>query len=213
MAPDAPVLIETMRIRGGEIPLLDLHRHRLLASCRILGIPSPTLNLPHGGPDRVVRAEVSADDITISERPLGSVRPVALVFSQVVHQPYRHKTIERKQFDLTLEAAREAGADDGILLTKQGHVAEAAIWALYWWEGTTLCAPPLGLGILPSVSRVRINHLVGPVLEKRVTREDLVGKPLIVSNAARGVVPVASLEGKPVPESSETLRLQESFWP
>lgn len=213
MAVDAPVLIETMRLRGGDIPLLELHRHRLLSSCRILGIPSPSLHLPHGGPDRVVRAEVSADGATISERPLGSIRPVHLGFSRVVHEPYRHKTIDRNQFDLTLAAAREAGADDGILLTKQGHVAEAAIWTLYWWEGTTLCAPPLGLGILSSVSRARVNQLVGPVLEQRVTREELAGKSLIVSNAARGVVGVASLEGKPVPEHPGTAHLQDTFWP
>lgn len=213
MTPDAPVLIETMRLRGGEIPLLELHRHRLLASCRILGISSPTLELPQGGPDRVIRAEVSAEASHVTERPLVSIRPITLVFSRVVHEPYRHKSIERTQFDRTLEAAREAGADDGILLTKQGHVAEAAVWALYWWEGTTLCAPPLGLGILPAVSRVRVNQLVGPVLEKRVGREELEGKSLIVSNAARGVVPVSSLEGKSVPENPETLRLQEAFWP
>jgi branched-subunit amino acid aminotransferase/4-amino-4-deoxychorismate lyase len=213
MSADAPVLLETMRLRAGEIPLLELHRHRLLSSCRILGIPTPTLELPKGGPDRVVRAEVSADAAHVSERPLLSNRPVSLVFSRVVHEPYRHKSIERTQFDRTLEAAREAGADDGILLTKQGHVAETGIWALYWWEGTTLCAPPLGLGILPAVSRVRVNQLVGPVLERRVTREELEGKSLLVSNAARGVVAVSSLEGKSVPEHPETLRLQEAFWP
>lgn len=213
MHTDAPVLIETMRLKGGEIPLLELHRHRLLASCRILGIPAPTLTLPAGGPDRVVRAEVSAEGAAISERPLGSVRPVSLVFSGVVHEPYRHKVIERTQFDRTLEAAREAGADDGLLLTRQGHVAEAAVWSLYWWEGATLCAPPLGLGILPAVSRARIGQLAGPLAERRVTREELEGKSIIVSNAARGVVPVSFLEGKPVPEHPETARLQEAFWP
>lgn len=213
MTRDAPVLIETMRVRGGEVPLLELHRHRLLASCRILGIPTPTLNLPQGGPDRVLRAEVGADGTQLSERPLGTTRPIALVFSRVPHEPYRHKTIERTQFDLTLGFAREAGADDGILLTRQGHVAEAAIWALYWWEGATLCAPPLGLGILPAVSRARLNQLAGPILEKRLNREELEGKSLLVSNALRGVVTVASLEGKSVPEHPETLRLQDAFWP
>jgi branched-subunit amino acid aminotransferase/4-amino-4-deoxychorismate lyase len=213
MATDAPVLLETMRLRGGEIPLLELHRHRLLASCRILGIPAPTLTLPKGGPDRVVRAEVSVEGATIAERSLGSVRPVSLVFSRVLHEPYRHKILEREQFDRTLEAAREAGADDGLLFTRQGHVAEAAIWTLYWWEGATLCAPPLGLGILPAVSRARVAQLVGPLAEQRASRADLEGKSLIVSNAARGVVPVSFLEGKPVPEHPETARLQEAFWP
>lgn len=213
MTPDAPVLIETMRIRGGKIPLLALHRQRLQTSCRILGIPLPTLTLPTGGPDRVVRVEVSAEGAVNAERSLGSVRPVSLVFSRAVHEPYRHKIIEREQFDRTLDAARDAGADDGLLCTRQGHVAEAAVWTLYWWDGATLCAPPLGLGILPAVSRARIAQLAGPLVEQRVSPIDLEGKSLIVSNAARGVVPVSFLEGKPVPEHPETARLQESFWP
>jgi branched-subunit amino acid aminotransferase/4-amino-4-deoxychorismate lyase len=213
MSTDAPVLIETMRVRGGEIPLLGLHRHRLLASCRVLGIPAPNLTLPKGGPDRVVRVEVSAEGAMISERSLGSVRPVSLIFSATVHETYRHKIMEREQFDRTLEAAREAGADDGLLCTRQGHVAEAAIWTLYWWEGATLCAPPLALGILPAVSRARVDQLAGPLVEQRASRTELEGKSLLVSNAARGVVPVSFLDGKPVPEHPETVRLQEAFWP
>jgi branched-subunit amino acid aminotransferase/4-amino-4-deoxychorismate lyase len=195
------------------MPLLELHRRRLATSCRILGIPHPSaLHLPSGGPDRVARLQVDADGATVNERPLGSVKPVSLMTSRVVHEPYRHKVVERGLFDRALEEARQAGADDAILLTRQGHVAEAAVWCVFWWEGTTLCAPAMGIGILPGVSRARIVQLAGPVSERRATRAEIEGRPLFVSNAARGIVPVAVLDGQTVPESPETALLQEAFW-
>jgi branched-subunit amino acid aminotransferase/4-amino-4-deoxychorismate lyase len=182
-------------------------------SCQALGIPvPPALHLPTGGPDRVVRLEVDSGGVTINERALGTVKPVRLVTSQVPHEPYRHKTIERRVFDRALAQAREAGADDALLLTKQGHVAEGAIWCLFWWEGGTLCAPALGLGVLPGVSRARIVQIAGPIMERRATLPDLEGFPMFASNAARGIVPVSVLDGRPIPEHPETTRLQEAFW-
>jgi branched-subunit amino acid aminotransferase/4-amino-4-deoxychorismate lyase len=214
MTPDAPVLLETIRIREGVTPLLELHRQRLHSSCRILGVPFPSaLPLPVGGPDRVVRLEISADGVAVTERALGMVRPVGLITSQVVHEPYRHKILERTLFDRALEEARQAGADDGLLLTRQGHVTEAAVWCLFWWVEGTLCAPALALGVLPGVSRARIVQLAGPVAERRANRAELEGRSLFVSNAARGIVPVAVLDGQPVPEHPATARLQEAFWP
>jgi branched-subunit amino acid aminotransferase/4-amino-4-deoxychorismate lyase len=161
----------------------------------------------------VLRAQAEIGGVQITERPLGPITPIRLITSQVLHQPYRHKTNGRSQFDRTLEEARAASADDGLLLTAAGYVAETAIWALFWWEAGTLCAPALDLGVLRSVSRARIAQLTGAVQERTVTRAGLEGRSLFASNAARGIVLVASLDGRPVPEHPETARLQEAFWP
>jgi branched-subunit amino acid aminotransferase/4-amino-4-deoxychorismate lyase len=209
----APALLETMRVRNGRIPLLALHRRRLQASAISLGLPLTELSPAEGGADRVIRAELGPAGLTFTERPLGSVTPVRLVVSRVVHHPYRHKTVERAQFDRTLDEARSSGADDGILLTPEGFVAETAIWTLVWWEGSHLAAPAFDLGILPAVSRARLEEVVGRVAERRVPPEDLRGKAILVANAARGLVPVASLSGQPVPGHPDTPRLMEAFWP
>ncbi|HWA56802.1 MAG TPA: aminotransferase class IV [Gemmatimonadales bacterium] len=213
MNSNAPALLETMRVRAGRIPLLDLHRRRLESSCRALGLPVPALDPASAGPDRTLRAEVSAAGAVVSERPLGSLEPVHLVWSSVVHEPYRHKTTARGQFDRTLDEARKAGADDGILLTRDGFVAESAIWTLFWWEGSQLAAPSLDLGILPAVSRARLAAVLGPIMERRVGPEGLKGRSLVVANAVRGPVPVASLGGQPVPPHPDTPRLARAFWP
>jgi branched-subunit amino acid aminotransferase/4-amino-4-deoxychorismate lyase len=91
-------------------------------------------------------------------------------------------------------------------------VAECAIWGIFWWEGDRLCAPPLSLGILPGVGRARLEELTGGIVERRVGPEELEERSLLVANAVRGVVPVASFRGRPVPQDPGTSRLSRSFW-
>jgi branched-subunit amino acid aminotransferase/4-amino-4-deoxychorismate lyase len=209
-----PSLIETVRIRNGVAPLWYLHLRRLATSCKALGVPLPgELLTPGGGADRIHRLEVGPRGVQLSERPVGSTAPVRLVVATVTHRPYPHKTTERAQFDRALEEARAAGADDAIVLTSGGYVAECAVWGLFWWEGGRLCAPPLELGVLPGVARARLEEVTGGLVTRRVRREDLAGRSVFVANAARGVVAVASLEDLAVPQNPGTSGVSGTFWP
>jgi branched-subunit amino acid aminotransferase/4-amino-4-deoxychorismate lyase len=177
-------------------------------------VPLPgELLTPSGGPDRIHRLEVGLGGLQVSEREVGGTAPVLLALADVVHRAYPHKTTHRAQFELALEEARAVGADDAILLTAGGYVAECAIWGLFWWEGGRLCAPSLDLGVLPGVARARLDELTGGLAGRRVRLEELQGHSVFVANAARGIVPVASLEGRPVPQDPGTTRLSDSFWP
>lgn len=207
-------LIETVRIRNGAAPLWHLHVRRLATSCRALGVPIPTeLITPEGGADRVHRMLASRRGLVVGERPVGNVAPVRLLTSKVVHRPYPHKLVDRERFDRALADAKAAGADDGLLLTVGGQVAETAIWGVFWWEDGQVAAPPLELGILPGVARARIAEIVGEIRERKVTIDEVRGMPMFVANAVRGVVPVASLDGGAVAEAPETERLASRFWP
>ncbi|HEV8178212.1 MAG TPA: aminotransferase class IV [Gemmatimonadales bacterium] len=209
-----PSLIETIRIRNGEAPLWYLHLRRLAVSCKALGVPLPgVLEVPQGGNDRVYRLEVGMRGMQVSERLAGTTTPVKLVISKVAHHSYPYKTIDRAQFDRAVDAARAAGADDALLLTPGGFVAETSIWSVLWWEGDQLCGPAFDLGILPGVGRARVTELIGRVEERRSSLRELEGRPFILVNAVRGVVPVASLAGVPVPGSRETDALARRFWP
>jgi len=209
-----PGLIETMRIRNGEAPLWYLHLRRLAVSCKALGIPLPgELEVPKGGGDRVYRLEVGMRGVQVSERLAGPTTPVRLMVSKVAHHSYPYKTTDRAQFDRALDAARVAGADDALLLTPGGFVAETAIWSVLWWDYDQLCGPAFELGILPGVGRARVTELVGKVEERRSTLKDIEGMPLFLVNAVRGVVPVATLDGVPVPPGRETDALARRFWP
>jgi branched-subunit amino acid aminotransferase/4-amino-4-deoxychorismate lyase len=207
-------LIETVRLRNGAAPLWYLHVRRLTTSCRALGVPIPTeLITPEGGADRVQRLLVSRRGLVAGERPIGSTAPVRLVTSKVIHRPYPHKLVDRERFDRALADAKTSGADDGLLLTAGGQVAESAIWGVFWWEDGKVAAPALELGVLPGVARARIAEILGPIEERKATLDEVRGRPIFVANAARGVVPVATLDGAAVPEAPETEALAARFWP
>lgn len=208
-----PTLIETVRLRDGAAPLWYLHLRRLAASCKALGVPLPgELLTPEGGPDRVHRLEVSRRGLRVSERPVAETREVRLVVSAVRHEGYPHKTTDRDPFDRALAEAHAVGADDGVLLTASGYVGEAAIWTLLWSEDGRVAAPPLALRILPSVARARIEEVAEGIVERRVRPEELRDLPLLVANAVRGPVAVATFAGHPVPRWPGFPELVERFW-
>ncbi len=64
-----------------------------------------------------------------------------------------------------------------------------------------MAGPPLGLGVLRGIARMRIEELKGKVVEQTLSRAQLEGRALFVANAVRGVVPVVDLDGSKVPES------------
>jgi branched-subunit amino acid aminotransferase/4-amino-4-deoxychorismate lyase len=207
-------LIETIRIRQGEAPLWYLHLRRLAVSCKALGIPLPgELPPPAGGPDRVHRLEVGMRGVQVSERLVGSNDPVKLIVSRVAHHSYPYQTTDRAQFERALDTARGAEADDALLLTPGGFVAETAIYSVFWWENDKLCAPALDLGILPGVGRARVIELVGSIEERRTAWNDIRGSSLFLVNSVRGVVKVAAVQGEPVPASREADALAARFWP
>lgn len=208
-----PVLIETVRVRDGVAPLWGHHLARLFDSCRAMGVPPPAvLETPGGGADRVHRLLVSARGVERAERPVGPAGPVRLVTASVRHEPYPHKTTDRAQFDRAQAEAAALGADDAVLLVAGGWVAETGIWGVYWWEDGRLSAPPLEFGILDSVARRRLADLAGGVLERRLQPAELARHSVFVANAARGVVPVHSIDGEAVVSSSETAALAAAFW-
>ncbi len=223
--PDRPTaLIETCRVIKGRLPLKPLHDGRLSISCRALGIPFPgPLEVPEGVLNGIVRFEVSPGGVEPSLRPpipqfwnpgISESRnpiPIKLILSDVAHRPYPHKTTDRGQFDDALARARRQGADDGLMRTLDGHVAECAIWSVFWWEGERLMCPSLEVGILPGVARARLSQLV-PLEECRVGPVALAGLPMFVANAARGVVAVRSLNDRDVPDDPRTAELAGRFW-
>jgi len=207
-------LIETIRIRNGTAPLWYLHIRRLATSCKALGVPLPReLPPPEGGSDRVYRLEVGMRGAHASERLVGPSDPVKLIVSRVAHHPYPHKTTDRSQFERALDIARGAEADDALLLTPGGFVAETAIYSVFWWENGTLCAPASDIGILPGVGRARVIEIVGKVEERRASWKELRGVSFFLVNSVRGVVKVSAVQDDAVPSSTQTDDLAARFWP
>lgn len=212
MIPDA-ALIETVRVIGGIAPLWPLHVERLQESARALRVILDELERPSGGDDRVVRFEVSSGAVRITEREVGSDAPIALSTSPASHRGYPYKVTDRAWLDAAGMTARAHSADDALLLDAEGRVVEASIWAIGWWDGERLVFPPLVLGGLQSVARRRLGEVVrGGVAAAELDGRALHRVPLVACNAARGLVPVAVLDGAAVPSNHRTAAVARRFW-
>ena len=211
-------LIETMRVRDGRIPFLDRHLTRLARSLSELGLPQPKqdvrkLATPFSATDdAVLRVEVLDGRASVTVRELPALDPPAVITASEPHHPYPHKTTDRDCFTDAAEEAEVAEADDALLVTHEGWVAEGTTWNLFWWDSDSLRTPALDLGILPGVGRARVMELER-VVEGRYPRGALDVKSLFLTNAVRGVVPIASLDGAAVPMHPHTAELARRFWP
>lgn len=219
-----PGLIETIRARNGRLPWLERHMARLAQSLAALHLASPPddidrlLRIAAGSEDRVVRLEVRDGRAEVTTREVSTVTLPRVVIASEMHTPYPHKTTERRRFGKAFAAARRSGADDAVLLTAAGYVAEGTAWNLFWWDGGNggngggLCTPAENLSILKGIGRARIMELA-PVREVQVRPTALKGRSLFLVNAVRGVVEIGSFEGEPVPRDKRTAELSSSFWP
>jgi branched-subunit amino acid aminotransferase/4-amino-4-deoxychorismate lyase len=207
-----------MRAREGRLPWLGRHFARLRASVGALGAPEPPADLADlvrfaaGLGDRVVRLQVTDGHAEITTREVNADQAVSVVVANEVHQPYPHKTTRREQFGRALANARRVGADDAVLLTADGFVAEGTAWSLFWWDNGSLCTPAAELGILPGLGRRRVMELID-VREERVPVAALAGRSLFIVNAVRGIVAVAAFAGAPVRSDPRTAELASGFWP
>lgn len=216
--PSPRGVFETIRVRNGQTPLLSRHAARLAAACRALGVPQPEAPLERlvapwlGAGDLMVRVEAGLEGPTVTTRPVPAVAPLTVIVAPTRHVPYPFKVSARSAFEAAQSEARAVGADDALLVTGSGLVAEGTVWSIFWWEGDRLTTPPLSLGVLPGVGRARALELE-PAVERERTPAELAGRSAFAINAVRGVVPITRLAGEAVPGDPRTARLAERFWP
>src|SRR5437899_6528451 len=212
-------LIETMRVRGGRIPFLERHLARLDRSLKELGLPRPARDVaalvtPFAATgDAVLRVEVCDGRATVTVRELPALEPPAVITACEPHRAYPHKTTDRDAFVDAAAEAEVGEADDALLLTHEGWVAEGTVWSVFWWDGNALHTPALELGILPGIGRARVLELAQRVVQGRYPPQELARKSLFLTNAVRGIVPITSLDGAPVPADPRTAELAQRFWP
>lgn len=214
---------ETMRVRHGTIPLLGRHLARLAANARAAGLAQPPdleakvrAAVPESA-DRAMRLEWDGSALEVAVRPLRSRQPMVVVTSSVPHPGYRVKTTDREAFEQARQEAERLGADEALLLTPGGFVAEGTLFAVLWFHEDRLCAPSLDLGILPSIGRERVLEVATEmgyaVAEGRYPRSALDGRAAFAVTATRGVFGIAVLDGVPVPGDPRIAGLAARFWP
>ncbi len=101
------------------------------------------------------------------------------------------------------EDAHAAGYDDAILLTGDGHVAEASAANLFVVVGREVATPPLTDDVLAGITRSAIMSIVADagleVVERRIDRSELyLADEVFLTGTGVQVAPVSSIDDRPV---------------
>ena len=104
---------------------------------------------------------------------------------------------------LAVEDAHAAGYNEAILLTADGHVAEASSANLFLVRDGVLATPPLTDDVLPGITRQAVITLAldagYPVEERKIDRTELyLADELFLTGTGAQLAPVASIDGRPI---------------
>ena len=121
---------------------------------------------------------------------------------------------------LAMEDAKAAGYDEAILLTSDGHVAEASSANLFLVTDGEIATPPLTDDVLPGITRSAVMRLASdagrPVVERKIDRTELYTcDELFLTGTGVQLASVASVDDRPVGDGvayPATRMLQEAFF-
>jgi len=104
------------------------------------------------------------------------------------------------------QSAATLGAGEVLLVSGSGTILEGALSAVLWWRSDVLCAPPLSLPVLPSVTRRLLLEIAAEtgteVRFETATTEELDGLEVWTASALHGIRPVTSWSGEPLTAAS-----------
>jgi branched-chain amino acid aminotransferase len=127
------------------------------------------------------------------------------------------KTANKLAQILARTEAEARGGDEALLLNDLGQVVEAASANIFWLKGNTLGTPILSAGALPGITRQTICELA-PALGLRVKLGNITVRELrqmdgvFLSLSTRGIVEVASVDGKRIAANPRIHALHEAYW-
>jgi branched-chain amino acid aminotransferase len=104
---------------------------------------------------------------------------------------------------LAAEDAHAGGYDDAILLTSDGHVAEASAANIFVVIGREVATPPLVDDVLPGITRRAVMQIARDagyeVAERRIDRSELyVADEVFLTGTGVQVAPIASIDDRPI---------------
>jgi branched-chain amino acid aminotransferase len=106
---------------------------------------------------------------------------------------------------LAVSDAQDAGFDEAILLTQDGHVSEASAANLFIVEHDRLITPAVADDILVGITRNAVMEVAAklgiPVSERRIDRTELyVADEVFLCGTGVQIAPVSKIDGRPIGE-------------
>lgn len=231
-------LFETTRTFSQRPWLWDKHRQRAVDTARAIGIDLSSSDLPTADQVSNFVMESSRDDVVVrlsagagsrkGEKTIWMItRPLPALSSgtNLFTSRYRVsrsdelsglKTANYLLRQLAFEEAIAKGATatqcDALLLSPDGEVLEAAHSNIFARFGEEWWTPPIAGGVLPGTVRSLLVENADSlrIKEKNVHIDELAKcDEAVVTNSVRGVVPVASIDERPLKQSAKVQPLTE----
>jgi branched-chain amino acid aminotransferase len=204
-------VFEVVRLYDGRPFALDEHLDRMARSAAAVRL---ALDLEAVRDDiGAILAEAAPADgalrvlVTRGGRRIALVEPLkelpdTIALATITYAPSRIlngvKSLSYAANMLASRMAREAGADEALLVTPHGRVLEAPTTSFVYVLGGRLYTPPLADGILDSITR-RILFAVTEIEERVTTLDDLRAlDEAFLASSMREVHPVRAIDGAPI---------------
>ncbi|TAL34205.1 aminotransferase class IV [Phenylobacterium sp.] len=228
-------LFETVLWANDRLEHWDDHVERMARGCRALRLPAPdgeamrraalvALDAVASPPRAAVRLNWSAGSgargldppetpqpvltVTVAVAPLpkGGVRLATARVRRNDRSPAaRLKTLSYIDNVLARAEAREAGAEEALMLNTAGEVACAAAANIFWVRHDEVFTPSLECGVLDGIMRRQVIaacHALGlPLQEVFTNLGRIAGAPMFITNSLVGVRAVDSVDGRDLPNS------------
>lgn len=220
-------IFETGRLHRGGYFRLERHLDRLAEGAAVLELPLPTrdalrdiavgLAERNAVEEAGLRITVTRGSPGAEPLVLGTLAPLPdewrsraaagwrVATATVPHPPpgplSRLKTPGRLHGLLARRQARREGADDALLLSQNGAVAEGPTWNVFWRTGGMLRTPAAKLGLLEGVTRAALLELAAragfSVQEGSFARAELdSADEIFATMSSLGIVPFRSLDDR-----------------
>ncbi|MEQ1861690.1 MAG: aminotransferase class IV [Chthoniobacteraceae bacterium] len=211
-------VFESIRIAGGEPEFWEGHAARLLAACgdRELLLDEAALPAARGilsGTDGFARLYVTAGDgpltgpathprifVFIEERLPTTDESYEVTLSEETYRaPFGGLKTANYWFNAdVLSRARHRGFDEALLFNDRAELVSACCANVFVLRDDRLATPPRSSGARTGVIREWVIRR-RKVEERRLRREDVVNADeIFLTNSWLGVMPVATVEGRPL---------------
>ena len=149
------------------------------------------------------RLEIQSDlSLKVQIRPAPELTQTVTLWTYPEPDPRVDLSVKGPELQLGAEIrdkAKEHGADEAILLTKDGFISEGALSSLVWWDDETLVAPDDEIPWLESVTRQEIfeiaQNLGIQTKQLNAKPEDLINTEVWLLSSLQGIRTVTNWIG------------------
>lgn len=232
-------VFETSRVYAGEPFALDEHLARLRESAGVMRIPVPgdlesaahavlgandlseariRITLTSGGGPAGLARGAGLPTVLVVALPLTPWPPASTAivsrFRRDEHSPLAGvKTTSAAQSVMALAEARDAGADEALVLNVAGNLCEATAANVFLVHDGVAATPPLDAGCLAGITRAHVLAL--GAVERTLAHDDLLrADEAFLTSSTREVQPLVAVDGRAVGRGKPgpvTQRLAEAY--